>query len=325
MKQKEPSKFLKGSLFTLLAGAGTVNYVKNLIFGKPPSKARKAVFWSFLGATILYNSCSDQISTGYNDLMDHVNDSRIEKIRSLKHANSEYENTLQAYLSDIDKVKNEYSIAIKDLRSTNSSVIDENRNLSRRLNNLQNQNSNLELKIERLNNKISLNNAQSSNNSNQNREQSYASVTAQSSVESTSSPSLQANYWYVAKEGQTLREIAKYVTGSSSNKNIIRQVNGITFDKFLEGYPVKIPDNLAFNKNSLRTEEIPDFVKIDLRSGVYNAIRNSVPGFANVSLPQRDPRARSIVDYNLSLGNNGFNKRGFNMPRRMILYVPDNY
>ena len=309
MKQKEPSKFFKGSLFTVLAGAGVATYAKRLVFGNPPSKLRKAVFWSAIGGALLYNSFNSEIATVYNDFKTHINDSRIEKIRSLKEINSEYENTIRLQMNDIENIREEYRSTLNSIRNSSGDVANQNRHLSNQITDLQTQNSNLEARIENLLNNTSNRNinygAQNTNDLNQN-----ISVN-------------KIDYWYVARGGDDLQKISEFITGSISNKNIIKEYNGLTFDNFLEGYPIKIPSQIAVNKNALRTEEFPNFVEVDLYNGIYSAIRNSIPGFTNVSLPARDPRARAIVDYNVSLGNNAFNNRSLRRPGRMIIYVPN--
>ena len=81
MSQKN-NKFVKGTLITFLAGAITVNYLKKLVFGSPPSKVRQYIVFGTLGGIFAYNKLG--LDQYYQDFKDSINDSRLERIDNLE-------------------------------------------------------------------------------------------------------------------------------------------------------------------------------------------------------------------------------------------------
>lgn len=116
-RKKKISNKAKIAIASFLTVSIIYNSLKTLIFGNPPTKLRKALFYSSVGALFIYNTYGDDIgeftSKSYNDLYGLINNS----VRKENHLLTE----------QIDSIKFEY----QSLRDSLAEFQDEPKNMKK--------------------------------------------------------------------------------------------------------------------------------------------------------------------------------------------------
>lgn len=258
---------------------------KDLIFGNPRSKVRKALFTGFMTymfVTQCQPNLANDIKQVFTSSADYValridNKNKFDELKKQNNNLKEYTELFQVRFDSLRTgiVQNERAFYESKFDSLHSLIRRQNQNI----NYLKNENE----RITR---------TQSNNLSPRNK----SFPTKESARKELVLPDY-FNEWYVVKSGESFEDISKLLYGEEKFAPQLKEFNEIASKKPMMGFPLKLIPGRMNREYVLDVSVYPENTMV-VRRGEHpcQVIKDRVPrGNSNV---------RAIRNYNLSLGNN---------------------
>lgn len=278
----------KKTLATIIIGGALYNIAKGAIFGRPPSKVRKTIIYTLLAGTLIYNSCQDELVSTKNYLESSASkvvefvEAKNNKELELIKANNDKE--LQLIYQKTNSLENKLDVLVKKNDDLTKKLETSEYNSKSKVTNNDNDNNDV---TSLRGSRVTI------------RDANYRSNNRHFANRSNHDPKA---YWFVARDYESSKSLARLFTHNDSYAEKILQINNISDNDLAKGFPVIIPiDYVARNEFNLRSDYVPVNIAIKQNESLDEfVIRIKNPP----TITQRRRYINEIKKYNASKGNN---------------------